>query len=118
MRFKEGKLDSPFHLDNDDKWLSADKFQHLFACMIIVLFGSQVATRFKFLQQWRVPIGTLLGLSAGFGKEALDLMGVNGSKASFKDLIADVIGVIIALVFFYFCRESSSSSLIEQVSQV
>ncbi len=81
-----------------DRWLSGDKFQHFFGSALLTGLG--YATLHKGGEQSRETslwVGSGVSLSAGIGKEIYDSKHEN-HHASFKDLLADLLGVGFAVV--------------------
>ncbi|XP_027192171.1 uncharacterized protein, partial [Cicer arietinum] len=82
-----------------DPWLAADKFYHVIMCFSITLlfYVFSFLTSHPFLRRHSISIGSVVSLLAGAAKEAADHLGYfRSSGASFKDAVADIIGVIIA----------------------
>ncbi|MQL81653.1 hypothetical protein Taro_014130 [Colocasia esculenta] len=94
--------------DGDD-WLSPDKFQHLLGCLLIALLSAAVLgrSRHRFLRRWRTQLGCIVSLAVGAAKEAGDELGYwESSGGSFKDGVADALGVLIAATFLSMGRRS------------
>ena len=62
----------------NDRWLSIDKLYHLIVCMLLT-----------------VVFGWLVGIIVGVAKEIYD---INKSGFSYKDLVADIIGVGVGMI--------------------
>lgn len=96
-------------MDNDkaDPWLAPDKFQHIIFCFSLTLLFSALAScsRHPLIRTYYLWVGCILSLLAGAAKEAADHLGFFSSAgASFKDAIADVIGVLIGMLVLYSWR--------------
>ncbi|KAJ0007341.1 hypothetical protein Pint_30307 [Pistacia integerrima] len=84
---------------DQDPWLAPDKLYHvLFGFSLTLIFSALAScTRYSFLRTHSIRVGSILSLLAGAAKEAADHLGLFPSAgASFKDAVADVIGVLIA----------------------
>ncbi|CAJ2661450.1 unnamed protein product [Trifolium pratense] len=99
--------------DEDDPWLGADKLYHMIMCFSITLlfyFLSSLTSN-PFLRRYAISIASLISLLAGAAKEAADHLGFfRSSGASFRDAIADIIGVFIASFALYIFRSKTSRS--------
>lgn len=85
--------------DDGDPWLGADKFYHVVMCLSFTLLFYKLASLapFPFLRRRAISIGSIASLLAGAAKEAADHLGYfQSSGASFKDALADLLGVLIA----------------------
>lgn len=85
--------------EDTDPWLGADKFYHIIMCFTLTLLFYALAsfTSHPFLRRHAISIGSVFSLLAGAAKEAADHLGYfRSSGASFKDAIADIVGVFIA----------------------
>ncbi|XP_050232741.1 uncharacterized protein LOC126681275 [Mercurialis annua] len=100
-------------LNNDqDPWLAPDKLYHILFCLSLTLFFSKLAslTRYSFLHKYSIQIGSILSLAAGAAKEAADHFGFFPSAgASFRDAVADLVGVLIAAFALSICRKRVGS---------
>ncbi|KAH9715737.1 transmembrane protein [Citrus sinensis] len=95
-----------------DPWLAKDKLYHVLFCLTLTFFFSAWASvsRYSFIRTHSIRVGSILSLLAGAAKEAADQLGLFPSAgASFKDAIADVIGVLIASSALSLWRICSSS---------
>ncbi|CAK8535616.1 unnamed protein product [Lathyrus sativus] len=96
-----------------DPWLGADKFYHIFMCFSITLLFYFLAslTSHPFLRRHAISIASLVSLLAGAAKESADHLGYfRSSGASFRDAVADIIGVIIASLALSLFRSKTSLS--------
>ncbi|XP_045807013.1 uncharacterized protein LOC123899826 [Trifolium pratense] len=100
--------------DEDDPWLGADKLYHMIMCFSITLlfyFLSSLNSNPFLLRRHAISIASLISLLAGAAKEAADHLGFfRSSGASFRDAIADIIGVFIASFALYIFRSKTSRS--------
>ncbi|CAI8611805.1 unnamed protein product [Vicia faba] len=99
--------------EDADPWLGADKFHHILMCFSITLLFYFLAslTSHPLLRRHAISIASLVSLLAGAAKEAADhLRFFRSSGASFKDAIADVIGVFIASLALSLFRSKTSPS--------
>ncbi|KAI4329388.1 hypothetical protein L6164_021656 [Bauhinia variegata] len=82
-----------------DPWLAPDKVYHFLFCFSLTIFFSTLATliRYPFLRRHSIGLGSIGSLLAGAAKEAADALGYfRSAGASLKDVVADVIGVLVA----------------------
>ncbi|KAJ0785989.1 hypothetical protein HanOQP8_Chr02g0049711 [Helianthus annuus] len=91
-------------MENGDDWLAYDKLQHFILCFPIPIIVSLLASRTKYslLHRRNISIGCdrcVLSLTAGAAKESADELGFFKS-ASVKDAVADIIGVLVAMIAF------------------
>ena len=99
-------------MDLRDEWFALDKLQHVIACLLIAICVSAVVSqsRHRFLRRWSTSIGCLSALVAGAAKELGDELGFwESAGASFKDGVADVLGVFLAAVILFFRRMFSGA---------
>lgn len=92
---------------DSDPWLAPDKLYHLLFCLFLNLFVSLAASlsRYSFLRRYSVCLGSIASLIAGAAKEAADQIGLfPSSGASFRDGVADVVGVLIAASALSCCK--------------
>jgi VanZ family protein len=85
--------------EDDDPWLGADKFYHIIMCFSITLlfYSLSSLTSNPFLRRHAISIASIISLLVGAAKEVADHLGFfRSSGASFRDAIADIIGVFIA----------------------
>ncbi|XAR67826.1 hypothetical protein NMG60_11002746 [Bertholletia excelsa] len=94
-------------MENGDGWLAPDKFQHVLFCFSIAIIFSLLAsrTRYSVIRRRSIWIGSLISLAAGAAKEVADEFGFfKSAGASFKDAIADLLGVLIAVLVLFVNR--------------
>ncbi|GMJ05925.1 hypothetical protein like AT1G15900 [Hibiscus trionum] len=87
--------------DDKDPWLAPDKLYHFLFCFFLTLFFSALASlsRYPFLRNHSIRVGSILSLLAGAAKEAADHLGLFPSAgASTRDAVADLLGVLLAAV--------------------
>ena len=65
----------------NDSWNSKDKVKHFCACLVIAI------------------ISPILAIVAAIGKEWYD-MKQNGNHWCWKDIVADVVGIIVGTIIF------------------
>ncbi|KAF5205167.1 transmembrane protein [Thalictrum thalictroides] len=90
-------------MENRDDWLALDKLEHVLFCFFISIFITTLLnqTRYSFLRRWSNWFGSIVSISAGVAKEIGDEIGLwNSAGASFKDGIADLLGTLLASIFF------------------
>ncbi|KAL5757232.1 hypothetical protein ACOSP7_021678 [Xanthoceras sorbifolium] len=86
-------------MDDNDPWLAPDKLYHFLFCFSLTLLFSTLASYspYKFLRSHSIRIGSIISLLAGAAKEAADHLGLFPSAgASFRDGVADAVGVLVA----------------------
>ena len=85
----------------NDKWIAIDKLQH-FTYSCFISFGTQyiLVNKLDLIEGKAVPISSLLSLSAGILKEINDKRG--GSYFSYKDMVANGIGILTAVIIINF----------------
>lgn len=89
-------------MEDEDKWLAADKYEHVLACFLIAIFVSAVSRRSRhpLLRRRSAMIGSIASLAAGAAKEAGDEFGFwESAGGSVKDAVADLLGVVLANLF-------------------
>ncbi|XP_058759767.1 uncharacterized protein LOC131633075 [Vicia villosa] len=99
--------------EDSDPWLGADKFYHILMCFSITLIFYFLAslTSHPFLRRHAISIASVVSLLAGAAKEAADHLGYfRSSGASFKDAVADIIGVVVASLALSLFRSKTSRS--------
>lgn len=79
-----------------DAWLGPDKALHFSACAALAGVGYAGAAHFDEPPWLRLAVGATVALSAGVGKELLDLAG--RGAPSWRDLAWDVAGTAVGLV--------------------
>ncbi|XP_074312726.1 uncharacterized protein LOC141648141 [Silene latifolia] len=85
--------------ETEDSWTAPDKIYHVIFCFTLTLLFSFLAslTRHRFLRRHSTVISATFSLLAGAAKEFADHLGYfQSSGASFKDAVADFVGVLIA----------------------
>ena len=85
----------------NDKWIAIDKLQH-FSYSCFLSFGTQyvLVNKLDLREGKAVPMSSLLSLSAGILKEINDKRG--GSYFSYKDMVANGIGILTAVIIINF----------------
>ncbi|PIA45759.1 hypothetical protein AQUCO_01600184v1 [Aquilegia coerulea] len=98
-------------MENGDDWLAVDKLEHVLFCFFISIFITTLLnnqTRYTFLRRWSIWFGSLVSIIAGVIKEIGDEIGLwNSAGASFKDAIADLLGTLLASIFFQLFKNKS-----------
>ncbi|XP_022724481.1 uncharacterized protein LOC111281120 [Durio zibethinus] len=82
-----------------DPWLAPDKLYHFLFCFFLTVLFATLASlsRYPFLRNHSIRVGSILSLVAGAAKEAADQLGFFPSAgASARDAVADFLGVMIA----------------------
>lgn len=100
-----------FDSDDDDPWLAPDKLYHFLFCFCLSILFSTLASHspYPFLRSNSIRVGSILSLLAGAAKEAADHLHIFPSAgASFRDGVADAVGVLVAYVVLYRWRKFSS----------
>ncbi|EOY26022.1 hypothetical protein SCA6_019193 [Theobroma cacao] len=85
--------------DDKDPWLAPDKLYHFLFCFFLTFLFSTLASlsRYSFLRNHSIRVGSILSLAAGAAKEAADQLGLFPSAgASSRDAVADLLGVLVA----------------------
>lgn len=81
-----------------DRWLAQDKLEHLVVSAFLSGVSYSVFRDFyRNSQESSMSFSVSLSLSAGLGKEFLDLRTPRG-RFSFKDLAADLVGISVGLL--------------------
>ena len=85
----------------NDKWIAIDKLQH-FSYSCFLSFGTQyiLVNKLDHREDKALPFSSLLSLSAGILKEINDKRG--GSYFSYKDMVANGIGILTAGIIINF----------------
>ncbi len=92
-------IDSLGGVNGRDRWLSEDKFEHIFVSAFLVGTAYYLSRcEFKSTERKANQVAAGVSLSIGVSKELYDLAG--GGNPSFKDILADVIGVVIGILIF------------------
>ena len=99
-KINENKKNKNIPFQND-KWIAIDKLQH-FTYSCFISFGTQyiLVNKLDLIEGKAVPISSLLSLSAGILKEINDKRG--GSYFSYKDMVANGIGILTAVIIINF----------------
>ncbi|KAK7325290.1 hypothetical protein VNO77_29450 [Canavalia gladiata] len=101
-------------MEERDPWLGIDKLYHILMCFCLTLLF-YVLFSFTPYRRYAISIASLASLLAGAAKEAADHLGYfRSSGASFKDAVADLLGVLIAsfaLSLFPFPRPNPNPQL-------
>ncbi|KAL7168223.1 hypothetical protein ACSBR2_038623 [Camellia fascicularis] len=80
---------------------SPNKLQHILFCFSITIIFSLLAslTRYSFLRRRTIWFGSIVSLSAGAAKEVADELGFfKSAGASAKDAVADLLGILLAVL--------------------
>jgi uncharacterized protein YfiM (DUF2279 family) len=85
----------PARAADGDDWLGADKVQHFAASAGIAAGGYALGAALWDDRARPLVLGAGLGIAAGVGKEALDLVGPG--TASWRDLAWDGMGVVLGV---------------------
>jgi VanZ family protein len=78
----------------DDRWLAPDKAAHVFGGYWTASVGYAAASALDGDSADRRTAAVAAGLAAGLAKEAFDAF-VQHERASWRDLVADVVGVVL-----------------------
>ena len=99
-KINENKKNKNIQFQND-KWIAIDKLQH-FSYSCFISFGTQyiLVNKLDHREGKALPISSLLSLSAGILKEINDKRG--GSYFSYKDMVANGIGIFAAGIIINF----------------
>ena len=99
-KINENKKNKNIPFQND-KWIAIDKLQH-FSYSCFISFGTQyiLVNKLDHREGKALPISSLLSLSAGILKEINDKRG--GSYFSYKDMVANGIGILTAGIIINF----------------
>lgn len=92
-------------MENGDDWLALDKLYHvLFGfCTTIIFTLLASRTRYAFIRSRSTWFGSIFSMMAGASKEVADEMGYfNSAGASAKDAVADLFGILIAVLALSF----------------
>jgi len=92
-------LDSLHEIDKQDRWLSEDKFEHIFFSSFL-LGSSYCLYRYELNKSDASArqVGIGIALFIGISKELYDL--ADRGNPSFKDILADIIGIVIGVLVF------------------
>ena len=85
-------------MDIRDNWFSEDKARHVAGSMIATTFSAQIAMRrFNLSHKEAIQYGIGITFSFGLAKEVFDHTRPN-NFFSWKDLIANVVGITIGVM--------------------
>lgn len=87
-------------MSDGDPWLGADKFQHFFAVFCITSAAILLASRLHILFQWRFAVGASVGFLVSAAKEIGDELQFWYGRASFRDGVADAVGIALGVATF------------------
>ena len=79
--------------------IRSDHVKHFFVCFMVSALGSIPWQIWH--QGWMLALPVALGLLAGFCKEFAD---IGGSGFDWTDIIADAVGILVALALFALSR--------------
>ena len=83
-----------------DPWIGRDKIQHFFVSAFITSFGFLIMYEpLNSSENNSLSVGSGISLGFGVGKELYDLKSKKG-HASYKDLVADLLGIGFAVLIF------------------
>lgn len=112
-------------LTGTDDWLARDKIYHVIFCFSINVVVSLLASHspYSFLRRRFIFLGSVISLAAGAAKEIADHFGFfQSAGASSRDVVADIIGVILAVVLLNVSKRrrksKSSEDEVEGVEMV
>ncbi|XP_058067595.1 uncharacterized protein LOC131216965 [Magnolia sinica] len=108
-------------MENGDDWLALDKLYHILFCFFISFSFSSLCnlSRYSFVRRWSISLGSLASLAAGAAKEAADEVGLwKSSGASFKDAVADLIGIGIAWLCLSVWRQIHPRKVIDETGRI
>jgi len=85
----------------DDKWIAIDKVQHFsYSCFVSLGFQYILVNKLEIDDLDALPLSSLLSCSAGTLKEINDKR--SGSYFSFKDMVANGLGIFFAGIIISF----------------
>ncbi|KAL7222413.1 hypothetical protein ACSBR1_024164 [Camellia fascicularis] len=108
-------------MENGDEWLAPDKLQHILFCFSITIIFSLLAslTRYSFLRRRTIWFGSIVSLSAGAAKEVADELGFfKSAGASAKDAVADLLGILLAVLVLSLTKSLSFRIKPDQSGQI
>ncbi|KAG5523249.1 hypothetical protein RHGRI_035166 [Rhododendron griersonianum] len=108
-------------MDDSDDWLAPDKFQHILFCFSLTIVFSLLAskTRYPILRRLSIFFGSVVSLAAGAAKEVADeLEFFKSAGASFKDAVADLVGIGLAVLLLALSKSLSLRSKPDQPGKV
>lgn len=98
--------------EDHDPWVAPDKLYHFLFCFSLTLFFSTLSSlsRYPFLRIHSIWIGSVLSLFAGAAKETADQFGFfQSAGASSRDVVADLVGTLVAAMALSLGRKKLSS---------
>ncbi|KAL8155709.1 uncharacterized protein LOC141665513 [Apium graveolens] len=106
-----------------DDWLARDKIYHVIFCFSINVAVSLLfsQSRYSFLRRRFIFLGSVISLAAGAAKELADQLGFfHSAGASSRDIVADIFGVILAVIVLSVSkrRRKSKTSEVEELEMV
>lgn len=112
-----------YTLTGTDDWLARDKIYHVIFCLSINVVVSLLFShsRSSFLRRRFIFLGSLLSLAAGVAKELADQLGFfHSAGASSRDIVADILGVILAVIVLtvFKRRRKAKASEVEELEMV
>ncbi|KAK3188634.1 hypothetical protein Dsin_028195 [Dipteronia sinensis] len=102
--------------DDEDPWLAPDKLYHFVFCFSLTLLFYTIASfsPYPSLRSHSISVGSIMSLLAGAAKEAADHLGIFPSAgASFRDGVADALGVLVASRVLSVWRKFSGRSTVD-----
>ncbi|KAK2644744.1 hypothetical protein Ddye_019939 [Dipteronia dyeriana] len=100
-------------MDDEDPWLGPDKLYHFVFCFSLTLLISTLASYSPYpsLRSHSISVGSIMSLLAGAAKEFADHLRIFPSAgASFRDGVADALGVLVASRVLSLWRKFSGRS--------
>ncbi|KAH7857692.1 hypothetical protein Vadar_015432 [Vaccinium darrowii] len=97
-------------MEDGDDWLASDKLQHVLFCFFLAIAFSLLAskTRYPLLRRRSIFFGSAVSLAAGAAKEVADEFGFfKSAGASFKDAVADLVGIVFAVLILSLSKSLS-----------
>lgn len=91
-------FDSQHRTDANDEWLAEDKLVHAYASMMLTLSAQYLLVeRAGVSEEDALPIAASSALTAGIIKEVMDSQQSENPHFSFRDLVADGAGILLAI---------------------
>ena len=82
---------------NSSDWASFDKLQHVtFSFLVTVGTQYTLVNKLDVSSKPATPVSAATGLSVGIAKELYDRRFGSSGRFDFRDLVADVVGVVLA----------------------
>ncbi|KAL7169163.1 hypothetical protein ACSBR2_034243 [Camellia fascicularis] len=100
---------------------SPNKLQHILFCFSITIIFSLLAslTRYSFLRRWTIWFGSIVSLSTGAAKEVTEKLGFfKSAGASAKDAVADLLGILLAVLVLSLTKSLSLWIKPDQLGQI